>query len=172
MTTAEPSVLLRGFSRGQLLAFDALLAVAPVMPLPRPSARMAPVYVGDVAEAMARAAADPKRSVLRTFELYGPETWTLLDLVRAIRDARGRHRAVLPLPAALGRVQAHVARFAPGKPFTPDNFRSLLIDSVGTRDGLAELGIEPQALSAWLPRLLGPSVRQSRLDEARRKRRR
>src|SRR4051794_41422131 len=28
MTTAEPSVLLRGLSRGQLLAFDALLAVA------------------------------------------------------------------------------------------------------------------------------------------------
>src|SRR5689334_19575611 len=28
MTTAEPSVFLRGLSRGQLLAFDALLAVA------------------------------------------------------------------------------------------------------------------------------------------------
>lgn len=170
-TIYRPSTIF-GPGDGLVSRFDRLLAIAPFMPLPRPSARMAPIYVGDVVEAIARAVADPAISVLHTFELYGREVWTLLDLVRAIRDARGRHRVVLPLPDALGLVQAHVARFAPGKPFTPDNFRTLLIDSVGKRDGLAELGIAPQALSAWLPRLLGPSVRQRRLDEARRKRRR
>ncbi|MDF4003728.1 complex I NDUFA9 subunit family protein [Luteibacter sp. PPL552] len=168
-TIYRPSTIF-GPNDGLITRFDRLLAIAPVMPLPRPHARMAPVYVGDVVEAMARAVADPARSVLHTFELYGRETWTLLNLVRAIRDARGRHRVVLPMPDGLGRVQAQVAQFVPGKPFTPDNFRTLMIDSVGSTDGLAELGIEPQALSAWLPRLLGQPIRQRRLDASRQKR--
>ncbi|WP_448099007.1 complex I NDUFA9 subunit family protein [Luteibacter yeojuensis] len=168
-TIYEPSTIF-GPGDGLVSRFDRLLRVAPVVPLPRPQAKMAPVYVGDVAEAIARAVGDPS-SVLRTYELYGPETWTLIDIVRAIRDARGRRRAVLPMPDALGRLQARVAQFVPGKPFTPDNFRSLLTDSVGQVDGLAQLGIDPQRFSAWLPRLLGPSVRQRRLDEARSRRR-
>lgn len=168
-TIYEPSTIF-GPGDGLVTRFDGLLRIAPVVPLPRPRAKMAPVYVGDVAEAIARAVADPS-SVLRTYELYGPETWTLVDIVRAIRDAAGRRRMVLPMPDALGRLQAQVAQFVPGKPFTPDNFRSLLTDSVGQADGLAQLGIHPQRLSAWLPRLLGPSVRQRRLDEARARRR-
>jgi NADH dehydrogenase len=31
--------------------------------------------------------------------------------------------------------------YVPGKPFSTDNFRSASIDSVGDRDGLAELGV-------------------------------
>jgi len=168
-TIYEPSTIF-GPGDGLVTRFDSLLRIAPVMPLPRPQAKMAPVYVGDVAEAIARSVNDPA-TVLRTYELYGPETWTLIDLVRAIRDARGRRRVVLPMPDALGRLQATVAQFAPGKPFSPDNFRSLLVDSVGQSDGLAQLGIPPQRLSEWLPRLLGQPIRQRRLDEARSRRR-
>ena len=168
-TIYEPSTIF-GPNDGLVSRFDALLRIAPIVPLPRPQARMAPVYVGDVAEAIARAVNDPS-SVLRTYELYGPETWTLLDIVRTIRDTRRRRRAVIPMPDALGRIQAQFAQFVPGKPFTPDNFRSLLTDSVGTTDGLAQLGILPQRFSAWLPRLLGQPLRQRRLDEARSRRR-
>ncbi|QDE41114.1 complex I NDUFA9 subunit family protein [Luteibacter pinisoli] len=169
-TIYEPSTIF-GPGDGLVTRFDALLRLAPAMPLPRPKAKMAPVYVGDVAEAIARCVADPSLSVLKTFELYGPEVWTLVDIVRGIRDARGRRRLVLPMPDALGRLQAAVAQFVPGKPFTPDNFLSLRTDSVGTVDGLARLGIVPQSLSAWLPRLLSQPVRQRRLDEARSRRR-
>lgn len=168
-TIYEPSTIF-GPNDGLVSRFDGLLRIAPVMPLPRPQAKMAPVYVGDVAEAIARAVNDPS-SVLRTFELYGPETLALIDIVRAIRDTRGRRRLVLPMPDALGRLQAQFAQFVPGKPFTPDNFRSLLTDSVGQTDGLAQLGILPQRFSAWLPRLLSQPLRQHRLDEARSRRR-
>jgi NADH dehydrogenase len=75
------------------------------------------------------------------------------------------------MPDALGRLQANVAQFVPGKPFTPDNFRTLGTDSVGKVDGLAQLGIVPQSFAAWLPRLLGKPIRQRRLDEARARRR-
>ncbi|SFW53530.1 complex I NDUFA9 subunit family protein [Luteibacter sp. UNCMF366Tsu5.1] len=155
---------------GLVSRFDALLRVAPVMPLPRPHAKMAPVYVGDVAEAIARAVVD-RRTMLQTYQLYGPETLSLIEIVRAIRDARCRHRLVLPMPDALGRLQAAFAQFVPGKPFTPDNFRSLLIDSVGQQDGLAQLGIVPQRFSDWLPRLLAAPARHRRLDAARERRR-
>jgi uncharacterized protein YbjT (DUF2867 family) len=169
-TLYEPSTLF-GPGDGLVTRFDALLRLAPAMPLPRPNAKITPVYVGDVVEAIARCVANPALSLLQTFELYGPEVWRLVDLVRATRDTRGRRRAILPMPDALGRLQAAVAQFAPGKPFTPDNFLTLRTDSVGTVDGLARLGIVPQSLSAWLPRLLGPPARQRRLDEARSRRR-
>jgi NADH dehydrogenase len=169
-TIYQPSTIF-GPGDGLVSRFDQLLRIAPLMPLPRPRAKMAPVYVGDVAEAIARCVNDPAASVLRTFELYGPETWTLIDIVRAIRDARGRQRVILPMPDSLGRLQAQFAQFVPGKPFTPDNFLSLRTDSVGKVDGLAQLGISPQSFAAWLPRLLGQPVRQRRLDEARTKRR-
>jgi NADH dehydrogenase len=155
---------------GLVSRFDALLRVALLMPLPRPHAKMAPVYVGDVAEAIARAVVD-RGTVLQTYELYGPEVLSLIEIVRAIRDARGRRRLVLPMPDALGRIQAAFAQFVPGKPFTPDNFRSLLIDSVGQQDGLAQLGIVPQRFSDWLPRLLTAPSRHRRLDAARERRR-
>jgi len=169
-TIYQPSTIF-GPGDGLVTRFDKLLRIAPVMPLPRPQAKMAPVYVGDVAEAIARSVANPAIGALRTFELYGPETLTLIDIVRAIRDARGRRRVVIPMPDSLGRLQAEFAQFVPGKPFTPDNFLSLRTDSVGKVDGLAQLGIAPQSFSAWLPRLLGQPVRQRRLDEARTKRR-
>jgi hypothetical protein len=73
----------------------------------------------------------------------------------------------MPLPDSLGKLQAQVAGMLPGKPFSVDNFQSLLTDSVGTTDGLAALGIRPQLFSAWLPLILNKGVRQRRLDEAR-----
>lgn len=169
-TIYQPSTIF-GPGDGLVSRFDGLLRLAPVIPLPRPRAKMAPVYVGDVTEAIARSVNAPAASLLRTFELYGPETWSLIDIVRAIRDARGRHRAVIPMPDSLGRLQAQLAQFVPGKPFTPDNFLSLRTDSVGKVDGLAQLGIAPQSFAAWLPRLLGQPIRQRRLDQARTKRR-
>ena len=52
-------------------------------------------------------------------------------------------------------LQAAVCDFLPGKPFSTDNYRSLLVDSVGRTDGFARLGIRPQPFSAVLPRYLG-----------------
>jgi NADH dehydrogenase len=66
-------------------------------------------------------------------------------------------RWLLPLPDALGRLQALAFDFVPGKPFSSDNFRSLLTDSVGGIDGLHRLGIEPTQVGRILPDILGHS---------------
>lgn len=166
-TLYQPSVIF-GPGDGLISRFHALLRMAPVMPLARPRARMAPVYVGDVAEAIARCVRGPGTGIGETFELYGPEVLTLREIVCMIRDAAGLHRPVVGLPDVLGRLQAHVLGHLPGKPFSMDNFRSLLVDSVGERDGLAALGIEPHRFSTLLPSILAGRGSQGHLDRLRR----
>jgi len=166
-TIYQPSVIF-GPGDGLVSRFHALLRKAPLMPLARPRARMAPVFVGDVAEAMARCVGEPTAGIGRSYELYGPEVLSLRQVVCMIRDAAGLRRPVIGLPDALGLLQAMVLGLLPGKPFSLDNFRSLRVDSVGERDGLATLGIEPRRFSTLLPALLDGRGHQRHLDQLRR----
>jgi uncharacterized protein YbjT (DUF2867 family) len=165
-TIYQPSVI---FGRGDGLVsrFATLLRRMPVLPLARTGARMAPTWVGDVAEAIARCVAGHPSGRCHSFELYGPEVLTLGEIVHQIRDSAGLHTPIMALPDSLGRLQAQFAELLPGKPFSLDNFRSLRTDSVGKTDGYAALGIVPQPFTAWLPALLSALPRQRRLDQAR-----
>ncbi len=165
-TIYQPSVIF-GPGDGLVGRFAELMRRMPVLPLARARARMAPTYVGDVAEAIARCVGDPRSGQQRVYELYGPEVLSLGEIVRRIRDVAGLRTRILPLPDGLGRLQAQFAELLPGKPFSLDNFRSLRTDSVGKNDGYAALGIVPQPFTPWLPALLHPPARQRRLDRAR-----
>ena len=169
-TIYQPSVIF-GDGDGLVSRFAALLRRMPILPLARAKARMAPTWVGDVAEAITRCVDSDKLGQRRCFELYGPEVLTLGEIVRAIRDSAGLRTPVIPLHDSLGQLQAQVAGLLPGTPFSLDNFRSLRTDSVGKTDGYAALGIVPQPFTPWLPRLLGGSPLQRRLDQARAARR-
>lgn len=169
-TIFQPSVIF-GVGDGLLGRFRELLRFTPLLPLARAHCKFAPVYVGDVVEAFARALHRPD-SVHQVYELYGPEILSLQDLVRQIARQMGWRRCVLPLPDTLGWVQAIIAEHLPGKPFSRDNFRSLALDSVGGIDGLHRLGIVPTPLRSQMARLLGRADdRQHRLDRYRRLRR-
>jgi uncharacterized protein YbjT (DUF2867 family) len=165
-TIYQPSVIF-GAGDGLVSRFAALLRRMPVLPLARAKARMAPTFVGDVAEAIARCVGSDKLGQRRSFELYGPEVLTLGEIVRKIRSAADLRTPIIALPDSFGRLQAQFAELLPGKPFSLDNFRSLRTDSVGKVDGYATLGIAPQPFSPWLPVLLNPSARQRRLATAR-----
>jgi uncharacterized protein YbjT (DUF2867 family) len=169
-TIYQPSVIF-GEGDGLVSRFAALLRRMPALPLARAKSRMAPTFVGDVAEAIARCVDSNKLGLRRSYELYGPETFTLGEIVHQIRDTAGLRTPVIPLHDSLGRLQSQVAGLLPGKPFSFDNFQSLRTDSVGKTDGYAALGIVPQPFTPWLPRLLGGSPLQRRLDEARAARR-
>jgi NADH dehydrogenase len=165
-TIFEPSVIF-GPGDGLFCRFAALLKIVPVLPLARASAKFAPVYLGDVVEAFVRAL-DEEASAQQTYELYGPDVVTLAQIVRMTARQLGLRRLVVPLPDALGRLQAFAMDFVPGKPFSSDNYRSLLTDSVGGIDGLHRLGIEPTRIEAILPEILGHGEdRQGRLDRYR-----
>jgi NADH dehydrogenase len=134
--------------------FAALLALSPVLPLARAGARFAPVYVGDVVEAVARVLSDPGTRGA-TLQLCGPEVITLAGLVRYTARVSGRRRLVIGLPDALGWLQAALLGLLPGKPMSLDNYRSLGLDSVCDCNGLARLGIAPRSLDSSVPYYLG-----------------
>lgn len=161
-TLFQPSVIF-GPGDGLFCRFAFLLKIAPVLPLARAGAKFAPVFVGDVAEAFRRCIDDPASHNQR-YELYGPQTLTLAQIVRYTAHQLGLRRLVLPLPDPLGRLQGLVFDFVPGKPFSTDNFLSLELDSVGGIDGLYRLGIERTPIDAVVPAMLGASPRQRRLN--------
>lgn len=152
-TIFRPSVI---FGPGDTFInrFAGLLRMAPVLPLPRAHARFAPVFVEDVATVFAAALTDP-RAASSTYELCGPEIFTLGEIVRYVRNVLGLRRAIVPLPDALGRAQAWVGEYLlPGKPLSLDNFASLGVDSVCSGEA-APPGFQPLPLSAVVPAYLG-----------------
>lgn len=156
-TLFRPSVI-AGPGDGLFCRFDALLRLSPVLPIGRAQARFQPVWVGDVAEAFARALADDA-TIGRHYDLVGPQVMTLAEIVHVTARVRGRHRAVISLPDALGRLQSEVGEHLPGKPISRDNWRSLQLDSVSDDNGLPQLGIAPTPVTPKLPEILGLTAR-------------
>jgi uncharacterized protein YbjT (DUF2867 family) len=153
-TIFQPSVIF-GPRDDFVNRFARLLKAIPLaLPLARPGARFQPVWVEDVVAAYMRALADDATAG-ECYELAGPDIFTLREIVTMVRDRLGLKRAIIGLPDFAARGQAAICDFVPGKPFSTDNYRSLLVDSVSRSDGLARLGIRPQPLGAILPRILG-----------------
>ena len=134
--------------------FARLLRAIPLgLPLARPGARFAPVWIGDVVASIQRSLAD-NGTAGEIYELCGPDRMTLREIVTLVRDRLGLARAVIGIPDIAARLQAAVCDFVPGKPFSTENYKSLLVDSVCKVNGLARLGIRPQPLEAILPSYL------------------
>jgi NADH dehydrogenase len=128
-TIFKPSVI---FGEGDsfLNKFAALLKTIPLaFPLACANARFAPVYVGDVAKKMV-AAIDDKTTFNQSYELCGPNIYSLKELVQYTANICGYKRTVIGLPVFLSKFQATVFEYVPGKPFSKDNFNSLKLDSV------------------------------------------
>jgi len=128
-TIFKPSVIF-GEEDSFLNRFADLLKKVPgVFPLACANARFAPVYVGDVAEKMV-SAIDDKSTFNQTYELCGPNIYSLKELVQYTANICGYQRTVIGLPLFLSKLQAAVFEHVPGKPFSKDNFNSLKLDSV------------------------------------------
>ncbi len=148
--------------------FATLLKISPVLPLARPNSRMAPAFIDDVSLALARAVDDPDTAG-ETFELCGPDTMTLREIVVWLRDQLGLRRLVIGLPDWAGALQGRFFDFVPGKPFSTDNFKSLLVDSVCKTDGFGALGIQPRSMKLMAPLWLSGNDRQYRYQDFRRR---
>jgi hypothetical protein len=92
-----------------------LQALFPLVPLAGADARLQPVWVEDVAEAIVRCLREP-RTIGQTIECAGPEVFTLAELVRLAGRWSGHERPIVPLPMALGRLQALAMEMLPGVP--------------------------------------------------------
>jgi len=142
--------------------FATLLRITPlVFPLACASSRFAPVFVGDVVEAMARSLNDAS-TIGKHCDLCGPEIYTLAELIEYTARQIGVRRRIWALSDAMSRMQARVLEYVPGKPFSRDNYWSLQKESVCTQNYLTTLGITPTAIAAVVPGYL--AQRSARAD--------
>ncbi len=141
--------------------FAGLARISPFLPLIGGGVtRMQPVYVGDVAAAVADAV-DGKTMPGAVYELGGPEVLTMREIMEIILAITGRKRALISLPFGLARLQAMLLQFAPGPlKLTPDQVALLQTDNVVSDAARAAgltlegLGITPNSLEAIAPQYL------------------
>lgn len=134
--------------------FVKLLEKVPfVFPLACPKARMQPVHVADVVEAFVRSL-ELHASFGQRYNLCGPSAYSLQEIVTLLLKWRGLRRQVLPLNDFLSRLQAALMQYAPGKPFTLDNYRSLQVESTCDAPFPTLFGITPAAFEAVVPTYL------------------
>ncbi|AOJ11555.1 complex I NDUFA9 subunit family protein [Burkholderia mayonis] len=169
VTVFRPSIVF-GPGDAFLNTFARLQRIFPVVPLAMPDALMQPIYVGDVAQAIANACArDATRG--KTYELGGPRTYRLEELVRYAGRLVGHSARIVRLPDALARLQACVFEMLPGEPMiTRDNLASLSVPSVMTGPIAPELGITPASLESIAPTYIGDAAMRSRFSDWRARR--
>ena len=140
--------------------FAALARLLPVLPLIGADTKLQPVYVGDVATAIADAV-DGKTKPGAAYELGGPEVVTMREAVQLILRIAERDPALIPLPFGLAKLKAAFLQFAPGDlKLTPDQVELLKSDNVVSDAAksagltLEGLGITPESMAAVLPSYL------------------
>lgn len=140
--------------------FAAMAGVSPALPLPGGGAtRFQPVYVGDVAAAVARVLADPDCAG-RTYELGGPGVFTFRELMDFVLRETGKRRILVPLPwpvaSLIGKVAALSAIVGIPPVLTADQVELLRSDNVVSDGaaGLEALGITPRSVEAITPTYL------------------
>ncbi|MCH8924630.1 MAG: complex I NDUFA9 subunit family protein [Proteobacteria bacterium] len=136
--------------------FAAMARLSPALPLiGGGSTRFEPVYVGDVAEAIAKCLADPACAG-KTYELGGPRVYTFKELLQLLLREIRRRRLLVPWPFALAEAQARFLELLPVPPLTRDQVRMLRRDNVVSEGALtlADLGIAPTAAEVILPTYL------------------
>ena len=138
----------------------------PVFPLACPQAHFAPVFVGDVAQAMLVALEEPQ-TIGHRYDLCGPHAYTLKELVELTARVLGLRRSVIGLSPGLSRLQAAVLGHLPGRAFTRDNYLSLQVDAVCSGGFPALFGITPASVEALVPLYLRHRDQRGRLDDIR-----
>jgi len=163
-TILRPSIVF-GPEDGFFNLFGALARLLPVLPLyGGGKTRFQPVYVGDVAAAAVNAFADASAAG-KIYELGGPAVYTFAELMEIVLAQTQRRRLLLPVPFAVGQIQATFLGLLPKPPMTRDQLLSLKTDSVVSEEALtlADLGVQATALEAIVPTYLHRYRRGGRL---------
>jgi len=140
--------------------FASLARFMPALPLVGGGAtRFQPVFVGDVATAIADTV-DGKARAGKMYELGGPDVRSFKELMQFTLATIERQRLLVPLPFALAKFKAAFLQYLPKPPLTPDQVELLRTDNVvsdlAKREGrtLEGLGIVPTSFAAIVPSYL------------------
>jgi NADH dehydrogenase len=137
--------------------FATLMSRLPVYSVIAPRTLFQPVYVRDLARAIAGAALDPLAHAGKTYEVAGPDVMTMRQLSEAIAAAAGQSPILVDLPDFAAEALSYLG-FLPGAPLTRDQWLMLQRDNVAAKGapGLAAFAIAPTPMAAvaddWLAR--------------------
>jgi len=157
------------FGRGDsfLSMFARLLKSFPVLPLAASGSRFAPVHVEDVAHAFADSL-DNTATYGQTYDLCGPNAYTLQELVSYVGDVIGKKRSIIPLGKWMSYFQAWALEFKPGKKLmTRDNYYALCTDNVCRGGWPSVFDFQPASLEAIAPEYLRADTPRARYEDYR-----
>jgi NADH dehydrogenase len=136
------------------------LARLPVLPVIAAKRNFQPVYVRDLAQAIAKATLDPDTHGGKTYEIGGPQVLSMIGLHQAIIAITGQKPDLVAMPDLFGSAVSYLG-FLPGAPLTRDQWLMLQRDNVPAKGapGLEAFGVKPTPLAAvayeWLGRFRG-----------------
>ena len=152
-TIIRPSIIF-GPEDQFLNRFADLISMAPVTPVISGATLFQPVYVGDVAQAIANAAEHPGQYGAKTFELGGPQILSMKQVNAWIAKAIGRDKPLIDVPHGI----ASLIAMLPGGPISKDQLAMLGRDNVVATGvaGLDALGVAATPMGAvadkWMVR--------------------
>jgi uncharacterized protein YbjT (DUF2867 family) len=140
--------------------FASLARISPFLPLiGGGETKFQPVFVGDVAEAIAKAVEGEARGG-ETYELGGPEVASFRELMELTLQEISRKRLLVPLPWTVASIQAFFMEMLPKPMLTRDQVTMLKTDNVVSANAIADrrtlegLGINPTSMRSILPSYL------------------
>jgi uncharacterized protein YbjT (DUF2867 family) len=135
--------------------FAALIRVLPLVPVVRAAAKFQPISVEDVAAAV-RVALEMPHTQGQSYDLGGPNVFSMMELQEKIAQAMGRKRPFLAVPDALCAPMIRATGWLPGAPINWDQWLMLQADNIVREgaQGIASLNIVPQALEELAPQWL------------------
>lgn len=165
LETIKDAVILRpsinfGPEDGFFNRFAAMARYSPALPLiGGGGTQFQPVYVGDVAEAVARSV-DGAVEGGKVYELGGPNVLTFKECMQELLTVIDRKRLLVPVPWWIAEIQASILGVLPGRLLTSDQVTQLRSNNVVSEEAvksgrtLTGLGIQPQSLGTILPSYL------------------
>jgi NADH dehydrogenase len=155
----RPSIMF-GPEDGFFNRFANMARFSPVLPLiGGGETKFQPVYVGDVAEAIARSVDGQVKGGM-IYELGGPRIMSFRQCMEQMLETIGRKRLLVPVPWWLARLQGAILGMLPKPLLTTDQVTLLKTDNIvsaeaeAERRTLAALGIQGRSTAAILPTYL------------------
>jgi uncharacterized protein YbjT (DUF2867 family) len=117
--------------------------------------RLQPVYVDDVAAAIAQILRQTQRP-FPIYELAGPRVYSYGELLRTIARTAGLRPVLVRIPFAFWNAVAGLAEILPHPPLTRNQLELMQIDTTASdsRPGFGLLGISPRSLEEELKGML------------------
>lgn len=165
VTVFRPSVIF-GLGDSFLSTFASVLKKAPIFPLGFGHARFQPVWAADVADAFVDSLGN-EATFGQAYDLVGPKVYTLRELVDYTAELTRSTAKIIALSEGWAYLQAGLMWLAPQPLLSPDNLRSMQVDSVCDSSCNPPADWKPTALEAIAPTYIAQNTPKGKLDSFR-----